>query len=161
MFDFQHIEIINHISNQGLKMRQKLNRQMSLFTSPSGNPIARELEQVSQILDANSQLLDLVYQDLTRARRHDTGREGMTAEQVLRGAVLKPYRQLSYEELAFHLEDSSAFRTFSRLEMEQYPCKSILQENIKTLVEDTWETIHREILGYAQRENIETGRKIR
>ena len=142
-------------------MRQKLNRQMNLFTSPSSNPIARELEQASHILDANSQLLDLVYQDLTRAKRCDTGREGMTAEQVLRCAVLKQYRQLSYEELAFHLEDSSAFRTFSRLEMGQYPCKSILQENIKTLMEDTWEAIHRGILGYAQREHIETGKKVR
>jgi transposase, IS5 family len=161
MFDHQHVEITHDIRNEGLKMRRKLNRQMNLFAATSSNPIARELEQVSNILDANSQLLDLVYQDLIRARRRDTGREGMNAEQVLRCAVLKQYRQLSYEELAFHLEDSSAFRAFSRLEMGQYPCKSVLQENIKTLAEDTWEAIHREILGYAQRENIETGRKVR
>jgi IS5 family transposase len=44
--------------------------------------------------------VELVYQDLTRAKRHDTGREGLTAEQVLRCAVLKQYRELSYEELA-------------------------------------------------------------
>ena len=126
MFNCQHTEIINYISNQGLKMRRKLNRQMKLFTSPSSNPIAKELEQVSQILDANSHLLDLVYQDLTKAKRYDTGREGITAEQVLRCVVLKQYRQLSYEELSLHLVDSSAFRTFSRLEMAQYSCKSIL-----------------------------------
>jgi len=142
-------------------MRRKFNPQMNLFTAPSSNPIARELEQISQILDANSQLLDLVYQDLVKAKRHDTGREGLTAEQVLRCAVLKQYRQLSYEELAFHLDDSSAFRSFSRLEMGQYPCRSILQENIKSLAEETWEAIHREIIGYAQREKIETGRKVR
>ena len=142
-------------------MRRKFNPQMNLFTAPSSNPIARELEQISQILDANSQLLDLVYQDLVKAKRHDTGREGLTAEQVLRCAVLKQYRQLSYEELAFHLDDSSAFRSFSRVEMGQYPCRSILQENIKSLSEETWEAIHREIIGYAQREQIEKGRKIR
>ncbi|HYA12849.1 MAG TPA: ISNCY family transposase [Syntrophales bacterium] len=142
-------------------MRRKFNPQMNLFTATSSNPIARELEHVSQILDANPQLLDLVYQDLVKAKRHDTGREGLTAEQVLRCAVLKQYRQLSYEELTFHLDDSSAFRGFSRLEMGQYPCRSILQENIKSLSEETWEAIHREIIGYAQREQIETGRKIR
>lgn len=142
-------------------MRQKLNRQLNLFTSASSNPIAKELAEVSQILDANPQLIDHVYQDLTRTRRRDTGREGMTAEQVLRCAFLKQYRQLSYEELAFHLEDSSAFRAFSCLEMAQNPCKSVLQENIKMLTEDTWEAIHREVLGYAHRENIETGRKVR
>jgi IS5 family transposase len=45
--------------------------------------------------------------------------------------------------------------------MGQYPCKSILQDNIKSLREETWEAIHEEILGYARREGIETGRKIR
>ena len=142
-------------------MRRKLNRQTNLFTSASSNPISRELEQISQILDANPGLLDLVYHDLIKAKRHDTGREGLTAEQVLRCCILKQYRQLSYEELAFHLDDSSAFRTFSRLEMGQYPCKSILQENIKSLAEETWEAIHSQIIGYAQEEKIETGRKIR
>jgi len=161
MVHVQQSEIIRHTLKRGHKMRRKFNPQMNLFTATSSNPIAKELEQVSQILDANAQLLDLVYQDLVKAKRHDTGREGLTAEQVLRCAVLKQYRQLSYEELAFHLDDSSAFRSFSRLEMGQYPCRSILQENIKSLAEGTWEAIHREIIGYAQREQIETGRKVR
>lgn len=142
-------------------MRRKLNSQTNLFTAPSNNSIARELNEISLILDANSQLLDLVYKDLIRAKRHDTGREGLTAEQVLRCAILKQYRQLSYEELAFHLEDSSAFRTFSCLNMGQYPRKSILQENIKSLTDDTWTAIHQEITGYAHGEKIETGKKIR
>jgi IS5 family transposase len=157
----QELDIIEHRSNQGPKMRRKLNCQTNLFTAVSSNPIARELEEISKIIDANSGVLDLVYQDLVKSKRHDTGREGMTAEQVLRCCILKQYRQLSYEELAFHLDDSSAFRGFSRLEMGQYPCKSILQENIKSLSEETWEAIHSRIIDYAQDEEIETGRKIR
>jgi IS5 family transposase len=157
----QHIEIIEHTSNQGTKMRRKFNPQINLFTSVTSNAISKELKHISQIIDDNPKLRDLIYQDLVRAKRHDTGREGLTAEQVLRCAVLKQYRQLSYEELSFHLEDSSAFRTFSRLNMGQYPCKSILQDNIKSLTEDTWEAIHREVISYAQREKIETGRKVR
>jgi hypothetical protein len=39
----------------------------------------------------------------------ETGRRGLPAETVLRCALFKQQRQLSYEELAFHLEDS-AFR---------------------------------------------------
>jgi len=142
-------------------MRRRLNRQTNLFTAVSSNPIARELEEISKIIDANPGVLDFVYQDLVKAKRHDTGREGLTAEQVLRCCILKQYRELSYEELAFHLDDSSAFRTFSRLEMGQYPCKSVLQENIKSLSEETWEAIHSQIIDYAQEEKIETGRKIR
>jgi len=138
MFLSQEFDIIEYTSIEGPQMRRKLNRQTNLFTSISSNPIARELEEISKIIDANSGVLDLVYQDLVRAKRHDRGREGLTAEQVLRCCILKQYRQLSYEELAFHLDDSSAFRIFSRLEMGQYPCKSILQENIKSLSEETW-----------------------
>lgn len=142
-------------------MRRKFNPQLNLFTTMTRNKIAKELQQISQVLDATPKVLELAYQDLVHRARPTTGREGMTAEQVLRCAILKQYRQLTYEELAFHLEDSDSFRGFSRLEMGQYPSKSILQENIKALREGTWEAIHREIIGYAKQEKIETGRKVR
>jgi transposase, IS5 family len=112
-------------------MRQKFIPQMNLFSPVMRNSIVKELEQISKILDATPTVMDRVFQDLVKMHRTDTGRKGMTAEQVLRCAILKQYRELTYEELAFHLEDSDAFRTFSRLEMGQYPSKSILQENIK------------------------------
>lgn len=140
-------------------MRRKFNAQSRLFSTTTNNPIARELEQISRILDETPRLLDPVYRDMVGTKRHDTGRLWRNAEQVLRCAVLKQYSQLSYEELAFHLADSSAFRGFSRLEMGQYPCKSILQDNTKSLREETWEAIHEELLGYARREGIETGRR--
>jgi len=142
-------------------MRRKFNPQLNLFTTITRNKIAHELQLMSHVLDATPKVVDLAYQDLVRSARPTTGREGMTAEQVLRCAILKQYRQLTYEELAFHLEDSDSFRGFSRLEMGQYPSKSILQENIKALREETWEAIHREIIGYAKQEKIETGRKVR
>jgi|APCry1669188910_1035180.scaffolds.fasta_scaffold24396_1 transposase, IS5 family len=142
-------------------MRRKFNPQLNLFTNMARNKIAKELQLISQVLDAIPRVLDVVYQDLVRSACPTTGREGMTADQVLRCALLKQYRQLTYEELAFHLEDSSSFRGFSRLDMGQYPCKSILQRNIKALREETWETINQVILGYAKQEKVESGRKVR
>ncbi len=53
--------------------------------------------------------------DLVGLRSADTGRNGMTAEQVFRCAILKQYRNLTYEELAFHLEDSRGFRAFAKM----------------------------------------------
>lgn len=142
-------------------MRRKFNPQMNLFSPMARSSIVKELEQISLILDATPTVMDLVFQDLVKTHRPDTGRQGMTAEQVLRCAILKQYRELTYEELAFHLEDSDAFRSFSRLEMGQYPSKSILQENIKAIREETWEAIHRDIIGYAISQKLETGRKVR
>ena len=142
-------------------MRHKFNPQMNLFSPIMRSSIVQELKGISDILDVTPTVMDLVFQDLVKTHRSDTGREGMTAEQVLRCAILKQYRELTYEELAFHLEDSDAFRSFARLEMGQYPSKSILQENVKAIREETWEAIHRDVLEYAAREKIEKGRTVR
>ena len=96
-------------------MRERRISQLSLFHTMPRNEVARELEAISRVLDENRTIYELVYRDMVRAKRPDTGRAGMTAEQVLRCAILKQYRNLSYEELAFHLEDSQSFRAFSRL----------------------------------------------
>jgi len=142
-------------------MRQKQTRQMSLFSVTARHDIGQELKEISKVLDDTPQMLDLVYNDLIRNRRHETGREGMTAKQVPRSCVLKQFRCLSYEELAFHLEDSNSFRAFARLEMGQYPSSSTLQENIKPISEESWEAIHICLMRYAQRFGIENGREVR
>jgi transposase, IS5 family len=142
-------------------MRHKFTSQIHLFSPIMRSSIVKELKGISEVLDATPSVMDRVFTDLTATHRIDTGREGMTAEQVLRCAILKQYRELTYEELAFHLEDSDAFRSFARLDMGQYPSKSILQENIKAITEDTWEAIHRDILEYAAGEKIEKGRTVR
>jgi len=142
-------------------MRIKRQDQLNLFHTLGKNEIAKELFEISMILDANPQLLDCVYADLTKDHRNDTGATGMTAEQVLRAAILKQYRQLNYRELAFHLEDSKAFRAFTRLEMGNYPGSSALQDNIIKLSSATWQEIHKIIIRATSAAGIETGRKIR
>jgi IS5 family transposase len=142
-------------------MRKKRQEQLNLFHAFGSNDIAKELIEISLILDANPQLLDYVYADLTKGCRGDTGAAGMTAEQVLRAAVLKQYRQLNYRELAFHLEDSKAFRAFARLEMGNYPGSSALQDNIIQISSASWEEIHKVIIRATADTGIETGRKIR
>lgn len=143
------------------KMRQKTNTQINIFNTMARSKIAKELQQISDILDANTVMLDHIFADLIKTSRSDTGRDGMTAEQVLRAAVLKQQRNLTYEELAFHLEDSHAFRSFARLNMGQYPCASVLQENIKAISETTWQDIHNILINYAASRKLERGRKIK
>ena len=142
-------------------MREKRISQLSIFHTMPRNEVARELEAISRVLDDDPGIYEVVYQDIVGAKRVDTGREGMTAEQVLRCAILKQYRNLSYEELAFHLEDSHSFGAFSRLGMGQRPGVSTLQENIKQLRPRTWEAVNRLIIGYAEAQRIEKGRTVR
>ncbi len=56
--------------------------------------------------------------------------------------LLKPHRQLSYEELAFHLEDSASFRAFARLPLSWTPEKLVLQVTIGAVRAETWEAIN-------------------
>lgn len=142
-------------------MRQKRDPQRNLLHLMAKNKVARELEAISLVLDQSPAILDLIFQDLVKYQRTDTGRDGMTAEQVLRCAILKQYRDLTYEELAFHLEDSMAFRSFARLKMGQYPCGSALQENIKAIAAETWEAVNRLLLEQAAQQKVEKGRTVR
>jgi IS5 family transposase len=145
----------------GAKMREKRVTQQNIFHILASTEIGRELEAISNLLNENRQILDYVYDDLVALKDPETGRLGMTAEQVLRCAILKQYRNLTYEELAFHLVDSRSFRAFAKLEWGQKPAASTLQENIKSVSEATWETINRVIIGYAAKQDLEKGRTIR
>ena len=85
----------------------------------------------------------------------------MPAETVLRCALLKQQRQLSYEELAFHLEDSASFRAFARLPLAWSPKKSVLHQTISALRPRTWEAVNQALLVSAQQETLESGATVR
>jgi IS5 family transposase len=90
-------------------MRQERTVQATIFEVFAGHQIGCELRAISDWLDGQRALLSLVASVLRRKGRRPTGRRGLPAETVLRCALLKQQRQLSYEELAFHLEDSASF----------------------------------------------------
>jgi IS5 family transposase len=90
-----------------------------------------------------------------------TGRQGLPAEAVLRCALLKQYRQLSYQELAFHLEDSASFRAFARLPLSWSPQKSVLQKTVSAIRPETWEQINRALLSGARQAKLEDGVVVR
>jgi len=110
---------------------------------------------MSEQLDAHPEWLDYVADDLGSSAA--TGRCGLTAESALRCALLKQYRQLTYEELAFHLLDSASFRAFARLPLNWTPKKAALQANIAAMTDTTWEAINTQLLGAARQAGVERG----
>ena len=94
--------------------------------------------------------------------RTDTGAEGMSAEQVLRAAIIKQMEGYSYEELAFHLLDSVCYRRFCRIGIADKGFqKSALCNNIKAITPETWEAINRIMVAYGQDKGIEKGKQVR
>src|SRR6186713_1710575 len=139
-------------------MRQDRALQASLFDRFAQHEIGGELKKASTWLDEHPTLLGLVAADLRRDGVQETGRHGLPAEAVLRCALLKQYRQLSYQELAFHLEDSASFRAFARLPWSWSPQKSVLQKTISAIRAETWERVNRALLASAGAEKLERGR---
>ena len=142
-------------------MRQERTIQASLFDLFAGHEIGRELKAMSGWLDEHPSLIALAAADLRRRGVRRTGRRGLSAESVLRSALLKQHRQLSYEELAFHLEDSASFRAFARPPLSWTPKKSVLHQTISAITAETWEAINRAVLGSARQEQVEPGDVIR
>ncbi|MFC1821342.1 ISNCY family transposase [Thermodesulfobacteriota bacterium] len=144
-------------------MRKNYKKQMPLTITRIDHPHAEELEDISQILDANPIIYQWVLQDLTRdVMRNDTGAEGMSAEQVLRAAIIKQMEGYSYGELAFHLLDSVCYRRFCRIGISDKGFqKSALCNNIKAITPETWEAINRILVAYGQDKGIEKGKQVR
>jgi IS5 family transposase len=69
--------------------------------------------------------------------------------------------QLSYQELAFHLEDSASFRAFARLPWSWTPRTSVLHKTISAIRAQTWEAINRALLASAAEAQLERGRMVR
>lgn len=142
-------------------MRQERIIQGSIFDVFARHEIGRELKAMSEWLDEQRRLPSLVAADLRRDGVTETGRHGLPAEAVLRCALLKQHRQMSYEELAFHLEDSASFRAFARLPLCWSPRRSVLQKTISAIKPETWEQINRALLISAKQEKIENGAMLR
>jgi IS5 family transposase len=145
-------------------MRNTLHKQLPIVASFIEHEHARELEEMSEIIDSlGNKNLEMIYADLMRGVINpDKGRIGMSAEQVLRALVIKQMNGFSYERLEFHLADSVSYRTFCRFGlMDKTPDISTLKRNIKRVRPQTMEAINRELLQYALECGVEDGRKIR
>jgi len=142
-------------------MREKVNKQIPLISVKIDHPIAAELEAISNILDQCPIIYDLAMQDLSRhIKSNGAGDKGMTAEQVVRAAIVKQLYGYSYEQLSFRLADSLSIQRFCRTDGRMF-CKSVLCSTIKMLQFETLEQINAMVLLYAKEQKIEDGKKVR
>jgi len=145
-------------------MRKKWEPQIPLMPAEIDHPQAKELMAISRIIYSKPTICEWVLQDLGSHRSMDTrsGAYGMSADQVLRAAIVKVLFGFSYKELAFHMVDSMSIRRFCQIGIADKGFKkSALNKNIKAISESTWLGIHKELIGYAKQHKIEKGREVR
>ena len=144
-------------------MREAYHAQLPLAAT-SDHPRSAELATMSKLLDGNRGGLKAAHADLLRIRRADAkrGRQGMTAEQTVRAAIIKQMLGVSYDELSFRIGDSLQLRAFCRFSpADDTPKKSTLQANIGAVRAETWETINKGLVQNAGVRKIEGGRWMR
>jgi len=89
------------------------------------------------------------------------GRNGLSAERILRCAILKQYKRLSYRELDERINDCIKFRWFTRFGHDQIPHFSAIQKAIKEIKPETWKLINDILAQYCKEQKIENGRYVR
>jgi len=143
-------------------MRAKRDCQLPLTVNLGEHEHVDELCEISEILDKNPQAIGLVHADLTRDLCGDRGRHALTAEQVLRTAILYQMHTFSFRELAFELQFNQAYRNFCRLRFDQKKLsKSALQRDIHRIEPESWDRINRSLIGYAVTIGVEDGKAVR
>jgi IS5 family transposase len=140
-------------------MRQYRKNQPSFPLHQTEHRHGKELEEISRILDENPTLAEVVLQE----SETDPGRgaPGMTGEQILRCAIVKQMEGLSYDRLAFALEDSLSLRDFCGFSFQKAPKRSTLAENISRIGWKGWKQITDALTRWATGEGLEKGRKVR
>jgi IS5 family transposase len=144
-------------------MRKTSKKQMPLMPQSLDHPRAIELNAINRILEACPTISDLAMQALcSGAAKCRAGANGMSAEQVVRAAIIKQMFEFSYQDLAFHLIDSVSLRKFCLIGIgDKGFKKSVLCKNIKALSPKTWKGINGCTVEYAKKKNIEKGRQVR
>jgi len=144
-------------------MRERQLDQMPILIPSMEHPRAEELQRISDILEENPIISEMAWQDLTRdVQTQGAGAHGMSAEQVLRAAIVKQTEGFSYEDLAFHILDSRCYRHFCRIGFaDEGVKKSALCAAIKAISSQTWKAINDILMAYAQDRELEKGQQSR
>ncbi|MFC1734699.1 ISNCY family transposase [Candidatus Hydrogenedentota bacterium] len=146
-------------------MRKIADHQLTLSFQPIKPRNSRKWHKISEILDANPEIADLVRRDLVTKKDgsqvNDTGADGMTGDQVLRFAIVKVCEGLSYRKLADRVEDSITLRGFCRVEFTKVPAFTTLNDNFKKLRPGTLKAINDIVMRYAKERKVEDGRQVR
>lgn len=118
-------------------MRETRTAQTSLFDVYAQHKFGEFLRRFSDHLDEHPELLNLIAEDFQLKELKATGRKGLSVESTFRCMLLKQISGDSYEKLAFHLSDSSSYRSFARLAGHDYPSRSALSNSIRRIRPET------------------------
>jgi transposase, IS5 family len=120
------------------------------------------LQKISDFLDDHSELVELVRCDLERGLKEpETGRPGLTPDQVLRSLILMRVKNWDYRELRERINDGYTLRKFTGFYSEPVPQHNAFNQAFNRLSPSTVEKLNDMLIEAAVHDGLEDGKKLR
>jgi IS5 family transposase len=120
------------------------------------------LQAISEFIDQHGHLVNMVRRDLVRGLKNPkTGRNGLTAQQVLRSLALQRVKNWNYRELRERIADGYTLRRFTRFYSRLVPKHDAFNRAFNRLNPITLELINDAVVKAAVALGLENGKKLR
>lgn len=151
-------------------MRPKIKSQRELDFTPSNLKVTNEyyakFERISQIINENPRIVDVVHRDLAKVfggrRQGEGGRDcEFSSETVLRILVIKQMGGLTYRDAVIRIDDSDFLRKFTGIDNGPMMDYTALCKMFKAIRAKTWKKINDILARYAKETEKISGDKLR
>jgi transposase, IS5 family len=120
------------------------------------------LQAIADFLDDQAEMIEAIRADLRRGLKNpDTGRSGMTAQQVLRSLILMRVKNWDYRELRERIADGCTLRQFTDFYCQPVPKHDAFQRAFVRLTPETLRAVNELLVQAAVALGLEDGKKLR
>ena len=120
------------------------------------------LQKISGFIDEHDELAEIVRGDLERGlKKPETGRNGLTPNQVLRSLILMRIKNWDYRELSERINDGYTLRHFTGFDSQPVPRHNAFNHAFNRLIPSTVEKINATVIQAAVDDGLEDGTKLR
>src|ERR1700758_377308 len=118
------------------------------------------LEAISEFLDDHEEIIAAIADDLRQGLKNpDTGRHGLTPQQILRSLVLMRVKNWCYRELRERIADGVTLRQFTDFYANPVPKHNAFNSGFNRLTPQTLKTINDMVIRAAVALRLEDGAK--
>src|SRR5713101_5493144 len=120
------------------------------------------LQAISGFLDKHEEMIETIRGDLRRGLKNpDTGRNGLTAQQVLRSLIVMRVKNWDYRELRERIADGYTLRQFTGFYCQPVPEHDAFNRGFNRLTPDTLKAVNDLVVQAAVGLGLEDGAKLR
>ena len=120
------------------------------------------LQSISDFLDEHEEMVEAVRRDLEQGLKNpETGRSGLTPQQVLRSLILMRVKNWNYRELRERIVDGYTLRQFTDFYCQSVPKHDAFNRAFNRLTPETLRVVNELLVQAAVDLGLEEGQKLR